>query len=72
MTSREIEQTRRDISEGFEFVRFLVKNPKALKGVRNGCEIRILPAACAATSRPHRWPKGVQPFTAETIFRTHT
>ena len=70
MTSRETEQTRRDISEGFEFVRFLIKNPKSLRSIRNGCEIRILPAACAATSRPHRWPRGVQSFTSEMVFHS--
>jgi hypothetical protein len=71
MTSRETEQTRRDISEGFEFVRFLIKHPKALKSVRNGSEIRILPAACSAAARPRHWPRGVQPFTTQTIFHSY-
>ena len=42
MKNGEKEQVRKDIAEGFAFVRFLLKNPRALAKIRNGSEIRML------------------------------
>ncbi len=69
MTSHEREQMRTDIAETFAFVRFILKNPKMLKKIRNGSEVKILPfgAGLASSSRVSR---GVQVFTAETVFHS--
>ncbi|MBI5884057.1 MAG: hypothetical protein HZB91_13255 [Elusimicrobia bacterium] len=62
------EKIRRDIAEAFDFMRFLIKHPRMLAKIRNGSEIRILPAGvCLQASRAS---KRVQTFAAETVFRS--
>lgn len=62
------ELVRSQIAEGFEFVRFVLKTPSALKKIRNGSNIVILPKT-AGTSRPSkRLPAKTQVFTSETVF----
>lgn len=70
MIREERDQLRRDISEAFAFVRYLIRTPRALRRVRNGSEIRIVPADQARLARRKRWPKNVQAFSAETTFRS--
>lgn len=70
MTAAEREQCRRDIAQAFEFVRFLIRNPQALRKVRNGAEIRILPSDSARAMRARKLPKRVQVFSARTVFRS--
>ena len=70
MTMREREQMRRDIHEAFEFLRFVIKNPSALKKIRNNTEIRILPAASGRSLAQYPLYKKTQNFTAETVFRS--
>jgi hypothetical protein len=69
MTRREKkEHVRRDVSEAFDFVRFLVKNPRALRSIKNGSSVEFLPAETHPKLRSLRMPKSVQTFATETIF----
>ena len=40
MTTKE--RTRHEISEAFDFLRFLIRHPKEIKRITNGSEINIL------------------------------
>lgn len=42
MKRKDKEQCRHDIAEAFDFARFLVRNPRALRKVKGGSEIRLL------------------------------
>ena len=64
------ENLQDDIAEAFEFVRFLLKNPRTLKKVKNGSEIRFVPALRNKALIPTHLVKKVQTFTTETIFKT--
>jgi hypothetical protein len=70
MTAAEKEQVRKDIAETFAFVRFLVKKPALLRKIKNGSEIRILPAQTARAGRAGRGAGRVQFFAAETTFHS--
>ncbi|HBB67487.1 MAG: hypothetical protein A2X28_06300 [Elusimicrobia bacterium GWA2_56_46] len=61
-------ELRANISEAFTFVRFLISNPKMFKKIRNGAEIRILPAASGKVPPFPGLRRGAQVFTSETIF----
>lgn len=67
LTAPELEAVRRDIAEAFAFARFLIDNPKALKAVRDGSEIRIVPSRSVKPGTP--LPARVQAFAARTTFR---
>lgn len=66
LTALEREAVRNDIAAAFAFARYLVENPKALKDVRDGCEIRIVPARAVGPHR--RAPRRVQMFAASTRY----
>ena len=65
---KEKERLRRDIGEAFDFVRFLVKNPKELRKVKGGSEIRIVPAVSETKFYSSAKMKNVQAFAAETVY----
>jgi len=56
MTAKE--RVRHEISEAFDFLRFVIKNPKEMKNIRNGSEINIVckdvPARRSRKSAPRR------------------
>lgn len=70
MKTKNMEQLRMDISEAFDFARFLIKNPKMLKKIKNGSEIRFTPAVHQKMPHSYHPPKNVQAFVAETIFHS--
>ena len=70
MKAGEKEQVRRDIAEAFDFIRFIVKNPAMLGKIKNGSQIRFVPAVGGKRLKPLRQPKKVQTFAAETVFRS--
>ncbi|MBI5245195.1 MAG: hypothetical protein HY922_16150 [Elusimicrobia bacterium] len=60
---------RRDISEAFDFVRFLIKHPEMLKKIKNGAEISIVPEAARRSGRP-KAGRRIQFFAAETVYHS--
>ncbi len=69
MKNRERDQMRIDIAEAFAFARFLVKNPKMLKKLRSGSEVKILPFGAGLTASS-KISRNTQAFTAETVFHS--
>ncbi len=48
------ERLRQDISDAFDFVRFLVKNPRTLRKIKNGAVIQLLRAGPRGPAGPYR------------------
>ena len=70
MKRQERERMRKDISEAFDFVRFLIRNPRMLEKVRNGAEIHIVPETARRSMRRARGRKNIQVFSAETVYHS--
>ncbi len=70
MKTNDKEQIKRDISEAFDFVRFLIKKPQMLKKIKDGCEICFVPVASSKIPRSSRMSKQTQIFSTETVFHT--
>lgn len=68
MKMQDRERAQRDIREAFDFVRFLLKNPKELKRIKNGSEVRIVPFVPETMTYAGLKTRNVQTFTAETVF----
>lgn len=62
------EHLQKDITEAFEFARFVLKHPKTLTAIKNGSEIQFVPAASSGMRRPSRASKKIQAFSTETVF----
>lgn len=58
-----------DIAEAFDFARFLVRHPGALRTIENDSEIEFLPVASSRLIHGSGHRKRVQAFSAETVFR---
>ena len=43
MTRQERQTIRKDISETFDFLRYIIANPKFLRNIRNGTYVHFLP-----------------------------
>lgn len=69
MRRRGRERERADISEAFDFARFVIKHPDVLRKVRSGSYIRIVPAGARAP-KSARLPRHTQTFAAERVFRS--
>jgi len=62
------EQVKKDIAEAFDLARFLIKNPRELKGVRNGAQIKVIPAAFGPRPKSRRSSGNLQIYVSESVF----
>jgi len=69
MTRKEKEGMRKDIAEAFDFVRYLLKNPRQIARIKNNGEIRFCPEHPVRTPRGGGGSRRVQYFRSENVFR---
>ncbi len=66
--AEDTEKMSEDILQAFDFVRFIVKHPNALRKIKNGVDVKIV-SALAASHRSNRSGK-VQSFVCERVFHS--